>query len=275
MREMATLTKTSTSQKVQLIARRNQRFDNGTRLVAEEMPVALSYNGTTQAVMMATPGDLEDFAIGFSLTEGIIARASEIERMEIVAFDQGIDVQMWLTETRENALVARRRFMAGPVGCGLCGIESIEQAVRPLRPLETDGTKFSADDIIMAMSLLAAGQHLNQKTHAVHAAGFYTAANGMLAVREDVGRHNALDKLIGAVARGYMQPQQGLVALTSRVSVEMVQKTVMSGVPVLAAISAPTSLAIRLAEESNLTLVAVVRGEEFDVFTHAHRIIMS
>ena len=275
MREMATLTKTSTSQKVQLIARRNQRFDNGTRLVAEEMPVALSYNGTTQAVMMATPGDLEDFAIGFSLTEGIIARASEIERMEIVAFDQGIDVQMWLTETRENALVARRRFMAGPVGCGLCGIDSIEQAVRPLRPLETDGTKFSADDIIMAMSLLAAGQHLNQKTHAVHAAGFYTAANGMLAVREDVGRHNALDKLIGAVARGYMQPQQGLVALTSRVSVEMVQRTVMSGVPVLAAISAPTSLAIRLAEESNLTLVAVVRGEEFDVFTHAHRIIMS
>lgn len=271
---MATLTKTCTSQKVQLITHRDQRFENGMRVVAEEVPVALSYNGATQAVMMATPADLEDFAIGFSLTEGIITCASEIERMEIVAFDQGIDVQIWLSEARENALIARRRFMAGPVGCGLCGIDSIEQAVRPLRPVEMGGAQFHSEDIIAAMSMLSAGQQLNKETHAVHAVGFYTHADGMIAVREDVGRHNALDKLVGAAIRAGKNPQRAIVAITSRVSVEMVQKAVILGVPVLAAISAPTALAIRVAEQANLTLVALVRGAEFDIYSHAHRIVM-
>lgn len=244
------------------------------RVVPEEVPVAVSYNGSTQAVMMATPQNLEDFAIGFTLTENIVDDISEIEAVEVVTFEKGIDVQVRLAERPEQRLAARRRFMAGPVGCGLCGIDSIDHALRPLRGLKQGGRSFSPSDISMAVASLADAQQLNSETHAVHAAGFYIPGQGLIAVREDVGRHNALDKLVGAISLSGSAPGDGIVAITSRVSVEMVQKAVMFGASVLAAISAPTALAIRTADETNLTLVALVRGDDFDVYAHRERIII-
>ena len=261
------------SQDVVRLAHRVSGFQEGHRAVPEEVPVAMSYNGSTQAVMMATPSDLEDFAVGFSLTEGVIDDASQIESIELVAFAQGVDVQMRLAELPEQRLAARRRFMAGPVGCGLCGIDSIEQALRPVTPLTADKQRFSASTIAVAMAALGREQQLNAMTHSVHAAGFYRPQQGLIAAREDVGRHNALDKLVGALARDGAETEHGITVITSRVSVEMVQKAVKLGAPVLAAISAPTALAIRTAEEANLTLVAIVRGEEFDVYTHGERIV--
>jgi len=254
-------------------AHRSNGFQEDCRTVAEEVPVAMSYNGTTHAVMMATPADLEDFAIGFSLSEGIISELSDVEELSIEIFDKGIDVQMRLAERSNDALVARRRFMAGPVGCGLCGIDSIDQALRTLPALSDNSRRFAPRTIIEAVGALNGAQKLNAETHAVHGAGFFIPGEGLFALREDVGRHNALDKLIGAMMRESEPAAQGLVAITSRVSVEMVQKAATLGVPVLAAISAPTALAIRTADEANLTLVALVRGNDFDVYTHPERII--
>lgn len=268
------------SQKVVKLAHRASGLVEGRRIVAGEAPVALSYNGSTQAVLMATPSDLQDLGVGFSLTEGIIRDDSEIERLEVVALAEGIDVQMWLGDMPQQRLDARRRFMAGPVGCGLCGIDSIDQAMRRLSPLPKKERRFRAADIAAAMLALTKVQSLNAETHAVHGAGFYVPEHGLIAAREDVGRHNALDKLVGGLLRQKSEKDsdrpwtldQGITVITSRVSVELVQKAVMLGVPVLAAISAPTALAIRTAEEANLTLVAVVRGDEFDIYTHSERI---
>ncbi|WP_094539119.1 formate dehydrogenase accessory sulfurtransferase FdhD [Brucella grignonensis] len=267
------MTMQNISQSVPRLARRETGFHESNRDVPEEVPVAMSYNGTTHAVMMATPNDLEDFAVGFSLTEGIISNISEIEDLRIEIFEKGIDVQMRLAVQPGDALAARRRFMAGPVGCGLCGIDSIDQALRPLSALSADSLRFKSGSIIAAMGALGGSQKLNAETRAVHGAGFYIPGEGLFAVREDVGRHNALDKLIGAMARADRPAEKGLVAITSRVSVEMVQKAVILGVPLLAAISAPTALAIRTADETNLTLVALVRGDDFDVYAHPERIV--
>lgn len=262
-----------TSQNLPRVTRRHDGYHKSSREVPEEVPIAMSYNGTTHAVMMATPADLQDFAVGFSLTEGIISHISEIEDLNIEVFEKGIDIQMRLVTKRNDMLVARRRFMAGPVGCGLCGIDSIDQAIRPLMQIGPDNIRFKAASITAAMDALGGAQRLNTLTHAVHGAGFYVPDQGLVSVREDVGRHNALDKLIGALAHENRPAASGLVVLTSRVSVEMVQKAVILGAPLLAAISAPTALAIRTAEEANLTLVALVRGDDFDVYTHPERII--
>ena len=222
--------------------------------------------------MMATPGDLEDFATGFSLTEGIITGPDQIEGVEIVVEDKGIDLQIALSDAQDDALTTRRRHMAGPVGCGLCGIESIEQAVRVTPDVTASPLKLSDKDVVEAVALLHGRQPLHIETRAVHGAGFYVPGKGLIAVREDVGRHNALDKLAGASARAGARGPEGAVVVTSRVSVEMVQKTAVIGSPVIIAISAPTALAIRTAEEAGMTLIALVRGEEFEIFTHAHRI---
>ncbi|MFB2553562.1 formate dehydrogenase accessory sulfurtransferase FdhD [Ensifer soli] len=242
------------------------------RTVPEETPVAFSYGGSTHAVMMATPADLEDFATGFSLTEGIVAGTAEIETIEILVEDKGIDVQITLNTEREDRLRARRRHLAGPVGCGLCGIESIEQAVRATPDVSASALRLSEDEIVEAVALLNGAQPLHAETRAVHGAGFYVPARGLVAVREDVGRHNALDKLVGAAARAGFSGRDGAVVVTSRVSVEMVQKTAIIGSPFIIAISAPTALAIRTAQDAGMTLVALVRGDEFDVFTHPRRI---
>lgn len=239
----------------------------GTRALPEEVPVALVYNGTTQAVMMATPADLADFGRGFTVTEGL-AKSDEIEEApEVVTHATGIEVRMWLPEDRAAALMARRRAMTGPVGCGLCGVDSLDQVVRAL-PAVGKGVRVAAPDVTRAMAALRAGQTLHDRTRAVHGAGFYRPGEGIVAVREDVGRHNALDKLIGAMG----DCSAGMVVLTSRVSVEMVQKAAMAGASVIAAVSAPTTLAVRTAEAAGLTLIALARDETFEIFTHAERV---
>lgn len=263
----------STTTKVAEIARRNGRLAEGERFVPEETPVAFSYAGSTHAVMMATPADLEDFAVGFSLTEGIITDPGEIETIEVLAEDKGIDVQIRLADAQNDALTARRRHMAGPVGCGLCGIESIEQAVRVTPSVRASSLTLNEDAVVEAVRLLNGQQPLHMVTRAVHGAGFYVPGEGLIAVREDVGRHNALDKLVGAARRAGHAGSAGAVVVTSRVSVEMVQKTAIIGSPFIIAISAPTALAIRTAEEAGMTLIALVRGEEFEIFTGAERIV--
>ncbi|MDP2121512.1 MAG: formate dehydrogenase accessory sulfurtransferase FdhD [Hoeflea sp.] len=244
----------------------------GLRALPEEVPVALSFGGTTQAVMMATPADLEDFGIGFALSEAIVRSADDIVSLEIVEADQGFDVQMQLSDDVQTAFSARRRKMAGPVGCGLCGIESIEEALRALPDREDVALAFSADDVREAVRSLSMHQKLRAETGAVHAAGFYVPGRGMACVREDVGRHNALDKLIGTMARAGLKPADGAIVITSRVSVDMVQKAVIAGTGLLIAVSAPTALAVRTAEAAGLTLVGIARGADFEIFTRPNRI---
>lgn len=256
-----------------LASRNGVRFAQD-RVVPEEVPVALSYGGSTQAVMMATPGDLEDFAVGFSLTEGIVTTAAEINSIDIIAHSGGYDVQVDLADDRAEQLRLRRRTMAGPVGCGLCGIDSIEQALRRVVSVPPSDLVLGAGEVAEAAAGLSTGQMLHAATHAVHGAGLYVPGRGIVALREDVGRHNALDKLCGAMARRGIDGTGAAVAITSRVSVEMVQKVAMSGVPLLIAISAPTLLAIETADEAGITLVAVVRGADFEIFTHARRIAL-
>lgn len=243
-----------------------------TRTLPEEVPVAMVYGGSTQAVMMATPSDLEDFAVGFSLTEGIVTDRGQIDRLEVMAHPKGIEAQMWLGEDRAEALSARRRFMAGPVGCGLCGIDSLDEAVRALPDLHGRGPVLDAGQIAAATEDLRGWQPLHDQTRAVHAAGFLMPGRGIVLAREDVGRHNALDKLIGAMARQGLEAGQGAFVLTSRVSVEMVQKCAIAGGAVLIAVSAPTAHALRLAEGSGITLAAFARGEGFDLFSHPERL---
>jgi FdhD protein len=222
--------------------------------------------------MMASPADFEDFALGFSLTEGIIGSPEEIEAIEAEDHGAGVDIQIRLKDAANTRFEARRRRLAGPVGCGLCGIESIEEAMRSVPEVGGSSLQLAAADIVQSVRLLSKMQPLHAETGAVHAAGFYIPGQGIIAAREDVGRHNALDKLAGALARKGVAGADGAVVVTSRVSVEMVQKTAAIGAPFIIAVSAPTALAIRTAEEAGMTLVALVRGDEFDVFTHPHRL---
>ncbi|AZN97669.1 formate dehydrogenase accessory sulfurtransferase FdhD [Mesorhizobium sp. M9A.F.Ca.ET.002.03.1.2] len=243
------------------------------RMVPEETPVAFSYAGTTHAVMMATPADFEDFALGFSLTEGIIAAPEEIEAIEVEDHGAGIDIQIRLKDQANTRFEARRRRLAGPVGCGLCGIESIEEAMRLVDAVGSSRLTLKADDIVRSVKLLSKVQPLHAETGAVHAAGFYVPGKGIVMAREDVGRHNALDKLAGALAKTDIDGASGAVVVTSRVSVEMVQKTAAIGAAFIIAVSAPTALAIRTAGEAGMTLVALVRGGDFDIFTHPERVV--
>lgn len=250
---------------------RNSAFTSGNRALAEETAIAISYNGSTHAVLMATPQDLEDFAVGFSLTEGIIDSTEAIENIELVETSLGFDVQVRLAGDVAARLAARKRSMAGPVGCGLCGIESLEGAMRHV-PKVYSSIEFTASNIADAVAQLSENQPLNAETRAVHAAGFYAPGQGLLGVREDVGRHNALDKLIGAMARLGIDVSTGAMVLTSRISVEMVQKTAIAGAGMIIAVSAPTALAVRTAQDANITLAAIVRGKEFELFTHIERV---
>lgn len=241
------------------------------REVPEEAAVALTYNGSTHAVMMASPADLEDFALGFSLTERLISTPDDILSLDIVAFEEGVEVRLWISEACNERLARRRRAMAGPTGCGLCGIDSLSEALPA--PARIDSrARFTPGQLMEAMRSLSAGQPLFAVTRAVHGAGFWTPEAGLVAAREDLGRHNAIDKLVGALARQKLDPAGGVATITSRVSVEIVQKAAILGVPVLMAVSAPTALAIRTAREAELTLIGVARHDGFEVFTRPDRV---
>jgi FdhD protein len=243
----------------------------GERTLAEEVPVALSYDGATHAVLMATPDDLEDFAVGFSYTEGIITARKEMADLDVVSVANGIVLRMWLTGTRSDAFAARRRRFVGPAGCGMCGLESLAEANRAI-PLTSCDLRVSRQDIEEALAALPGRQALNMQTRAVHAAAFWQP-DRRLVLREDVGRHNALDKLAGALLRKDRSAAEGIVVVSSRISIELVQKVSMMGAAVIVGVSAPTALAVRSAEASGLTLVGIARDDGFEVFTHPERIM--
>lgn len=250
---------------------RESRPATGSRDIPEETAVALTYDASTYAVMMATPLDLEDFALGFSLTEGVVTRLDEISAIDLVESELGLEARMWLATSRGEALSTRRRRIAGPTGCGLCGIDSLIEAVRTPPKIQARLTLNYAQ-VLDAMASLHLEQRLNAVTRAVHAAAFWRPDEGLVAIREDVGRHNALDKLCGALARADQDAARGAILLTSRVSVEMVQKAAVIGAPILIAVSAPTALAVRTADVAGITLAAIARSDGFEVFTHNERI---
>jgi FdhD protein len=242
----------------------------GDRTLAEEVPVAFSYDGVTHAVLMATPDDLEDFALGFTYTEGIIVAPAEIKELAVVSVADGIVLQMWLGGDRSDAFAARRRRFVGPAGCGMCGLESLAEANRGI-PMASHGLQVSRQEIEEAVAALPASQPLNMQTRAVHAAAFWQP-DYSLVLREDVGRHNALDKLAGALLRTGRSAADGVIVLSSRISIELVQKAGMMGASIIVGVSAPTALAVRTAEMAGLTLVGIARDDGFEVFTYPERI---
>lgn len=249
------------------------RGPGGTRIdmVPEEVPVALSYNGISHVVMLASPTDLEDFALGFSLSEGILADPGELYDLELEIETRGVIVQMRIAEAQFAELKNRRRALAGRTGCGLCGVESLDQVARTLAPLPA-GPAIAAASLHRALAQLQQKQPLHASTGGVHAAAWADAAGDLLMVREDVGRHNALDKLIGALAKDRRDPAAGFALVTSRASFEMVQKAASVGIPILAAVSAPTGYAIRLAQEVGLALAGFVRQGRYTVYSTPERI---
>jgi len=239
--------------------------------LAEEVPVALAYNGISHAVMLATPTDLEDFALGFSLSECIVGRVGEILDLEIVERGSGIEVQMQVTAERAQALKLHRRSLAGRTGCGLCGTESLDHLAR--RAARVESTSLLAEGAVSrALGQLQAGQQLFGLTGAVHAAAWCDTTGAIQMLREDVGRHNALDKMIGAVTQQRRSFDGGFVLMTSRASYEIVQKSAAVGIAVVAAVSAPTGMAVRVAVDSGVTLVGFARGEKHCVYSHPERI---
>jgi len=239
--------------------------------VAEEIPVALVYNGRPHVVIMGTPTDLEDLAIGFSLTEGVVDSANEIERVEVVRASHGVELQLQIPNARADRVAERSRGLASRTGCGLCGIESIHEALRMPGKVGSSLT-VEADALWRAGETLAERQELNRATNSVHAAAWADVDGTLRVVREDVGRHNALDKVLGAVLRADRSPASGFVLVTSRASYELVQKAAICGVEVLAAISRPTGLAIRFADAAGVTLVALLRGRSANIYSRPERI---
>ncbi|HYB51250.1 MAG TPA: formate dehydrogenase accessory sulfurtransferase FdhD [Burkholderiaceae bacterium] len=240
--------------------------------LAVEVPVALQYNGISHAVMLATPCDLEDFALGFSLSEGILEDAADLYHVDTHRDALGITVALDVAGGAFAALKERRRTLAGRTGCGICGTESLQQVLRPLPMLAPAQWQVSVAALATAGAALAGAQPLLQQTGATHGAAWCSLDGSVLHVREDVGRHNALDKLIGALRRAQIPTERGFVLITSRASVEMVQKAATAGVCMLAAVSAPTSLALEIAQRCGLTLIGFARGASFSVYTHQSRI---
>ena len=240
--------------------------------LAEEIPVALEYNGISHAVMLATPADLEDFALGFSLTEGIITDPSELYDCQMEHGENGIRLSIEIASASFHGLKAKRRNLTGRTGCGLCGAETLEQAIRVLSPLASTAL-FSSLQLHAGFTQMEGMQLLRQQTGATHAAAWMSATGDVTLLREDVGRHNALDKLIGALAKEKAVFASGAVLVTSRASYEMIQKCVSAGIGILAAVSAPTALAVREAEKAGLTLAGFVRNKGHTIYTHRERLL--
>lgn len=243
----------------------SQRVDR----IAEEVPVAFEYNGIAHTVMLATPADLADFALGFSLSEGIVAHRNEVFDLEILESVEGVTLQLEVASEAFLRLKERRRSLAGRTGCGLCGAESLSQVMRDLPPVNSPA-KISPATLYAGMHKLPAQQVLQQATGATHAVCWVDGAGEVSHVREDIGRHNALDKTLGALAKSGFDAQSGAILITSRASFEMVQKSAAMGVGVVAAVSAPTAAAIRLAERLNVTLVGFLRDQQCVRYTGNH-----
>ncbi|MFT3957451.1 MAG: formate dehydrogenase accessory sulfurtransferase FdhD [Piscinibacter sp.] len=248
---------------------RDGRVDEQPDWLADEVPVALVFNGISHAVMLASPTGLEDFALGFGLTEGLLASPAELYGVEVCEVAQGIELRLEVASACAWRLKERRRTLAGRTGCGLCGTDSLAQVRRELPAAPP--TRLRAGALARAQRELRQGQALQQLTGAAHAAAWCTPDGAVQLVREDIGRHNALDKLVGAMVRAAVVPHQGFIAITSRASFEMVQKTVAAGVGALAAVSAPTALAVRTARECGLALAGFVRGDDGVAYTFPER----
>ncbi len=239
--------------------------------VAEEVPIAFVYNGRSYVVVMGTPSDLDDLAVGFSITEGIVADASRIEHVDAVRVNHGIELQIRISSDDADRLGGRVRGLVSRTGCGLCGVETIGDALR-MPPEVGRSLRVDRSALWAASADLSRLQSVNNATSTVHGAGWSTAAGELQVAREDVGRHNALDKVLGALGRGGISAASGFIVVTSRASYEMVQKAAASGVELVAAISRPTGLAIRFADAAGVTLVGLLRGESANVYTHPERI---
>lgn len=251
---------------------RDGTVEERTEPVVEETPVAVVYNGVPHVVMMATPIDLEDFVLGFSLTEELIRTPADLLSLEIVRYSQGIEIQVTVSPECDAVIAGRTRRLTGRTGCGICGSDSIAVVLKEPRQVPA-GTPVPPASIQMALEALTERQDLNAATGAVHAAAWASANGSIELVREDVGRHNALDKLIGAAVKQGVDPATGFVVVTSRASFEMVQKAMILGAPLLAAISGPTGLAVRVAEQSGMTLVGFARKDKLTVYTHPDRVV--
>ncbi len=239
--------------------------------VAEEVPISLIYNGLPHVVMLATPTNLEEFALGFSITEGILKNPQELLSTRIYNRSNGIEIQLKIPDHRFQCMSDKGRNLTGRTGCGLCGASTLKQAIR--QPNAVDASlMLSATDLRAALSELHQHQNLNRITGAIHAAAWAVPGQGIIDIREDVGRHNALDKLIGFLLKTGKDLSTGFVIVTSRASYEMVQKTAWVGINLLAAISAPTGLAIRLANETGLTLIGFARDDQHVIYTHPQRL---
>lgn len=252
---------------------REGKLTTTTDQLAEEVPVALVYNGVSHAVMLATPQDLEDFALGFSITEGILQSQSELYGVEVKQQDDGVELHLDVASDRFVQLKERRRSMAGRTGCGLCGAESLAQVFRlpDIGDTQIEQVKISMQSVFKAHDAMRAKQALQNVTGATHACAWADGSGNIEYVREDVGRHNALDKLLGALIKQGVQG--GFILTSSRASYEMVQKVVMAGFNMLAAISAPTGLAVRIADEYGVTLLGFVREQQYVAYSHVNRIV--
>jgi FdhD protein len=239
--------------------------------VAEEIPVALIYPSVPHVVMLATPANLEDYAVGFTLSEGLVARPDEIRSVDVTLGAEAADVRITVAWKRFTELLHRRRNLTGRTGCGLCGAETAEDAIRECGPVGP-GPTVTIEALHAAIEQLGTMQPINARTGSVHAAAWVVPGKGIHVVREDVGRHNALDKTIGALVREQADFSSGYMLITSRASYEMVQKSATVGISFLVALSAPTAFAVRLAQKAGLTLVAFARRDQHVVYAHPERL---
>ena len=252
----------------------HRHLDVGIVDIAEEVPIALVYNARPYTVVMGTPLDLEDLAVGFSVTEGIVAHAAKLERVDVVRANHGIELQIELSATDADRLAERSRTLVSRTGCGLCGVETISDVLR--MPAKLPHTlDVSQDALYLAVHELGKKQPLNNETNTVHAAAWANRFGELMVVREDVGRHNALDKVLGALDRASTPIADGFIVITSRASYEMVQKAAIYGVELVAAVSRPTGLAVRYAQFAGVTLVGLLRGQTANVYTNPKRITLT